>query len=491
MQPVASAKSSSLSQTKQHHEHPKFDRIMLSKIEIAQDKMVDLLHDFQSMAQNCNEPAFFNKCAEHIQEALQSITTDSLGAEEITGPINWALFGERLLHRRTEAKLTQKEIGARVGVSATFVRFIENGSKSPSRATLLRLLAVPELKLKVSDVVRRSPDDEDIGWMPNSMLSPRYDPVTMVREMTGVLNGSGGQLEQSHLYLDPQSAADWMASCNAAAYIAAYRSSLSFETIAKEIAAHAGKSILEVNALGCGDGRTEVMLVQHLANHLQKPSKIRLNLIDISHSLLNVAHKHAYETLQGIPVYAVHGNFHDLPRFPRGPLKSKPTSRLYTMMGYTMVNLHDEIRFFRDTLSSCESGDLFLADTLIAYAPPENPDEIQRLDPALKAGEVRLSHAAWLGGPIRRYCAGAVDVKFSLELDTRCPVPGSYGLDFIATVKMAGGKPDRRFLMWKTRRYDPQKLADTLDAVGWEPKQILIYGPDGTKNLAALLFRKR
>ena len=118
MQAVASARSSSLSPTKQHNEHPKFDRIMLSKIEIAQDKMVDLLHDFQSMAQNCNEPAFFNKCAEHIQKALQSITTDSLETEEITGPINWPLFGERLLHRRTEAKLTQKEIGARVGVSA-------------------------------------------------------------------------------------------------------------------------------------------------------------------------------------------------------------------------------------------------------------------------------------------------------------------------------------------------------------------------------------
>ena len=72
MQAVASARSSSLSPTKQHNEHPKFDRIMLSKIEIAQDKMVDLLHDFQSMAQNCNEPAFFNKCAEHIQKALQS-----------------------------------------------------------------------------------------------------------------------------------------------------------------------------------------------------------------------------------------------------------------------------------------------------------------------------------------------------------------------------------------------------------------------------------
>jgi len=161
------------------------------------------------------------------------------------------------------------------------------------------------------------------------------------------------------------------------------------------------------------------------------------------------------------------------------------------MLGYTLVNLEDEVRYFRDTLSGCESGDLFLADILIAYASPEQPDEIRRHDPALRTGEVRLSHSSWLGGPIRRYCAGATDVKFSLELDTRCPVPGSYGLDFIATVKLSGGKPDKRFLMWKTRRYDAQKLADTLSAVGWEPKEILTYGPDGTKSLALLLFRKR
>ena len=70
-------------------------------------------------------------------------------------------------------------------------------------------------------------------------------------------------------------------------------------------------------------------------------------------------------------------------------------------------------------------------------------------------------------------------------------MPGSYGLDFIATVKMFGDKPDRRFLTWKTRRYDPQKLADALSAVGWEPKELLTYGPDGTKSLALLLFRKR
>jgi len=83
-----------------------------------------------------------------------------------------------------------------------------------------------------------------------------------------------------------------------------------------------------------------------------------------------------------------------------------------------------------------------------------------------------------------------LDLRFSLEIDTRCPIPGSYGLDFIATVRMAGGKADRRFLMWKTRRYDPQKLADTLATVGWEAVKILQYGPEETKNLAMMLFRK-
>ena len=82
-------------------------------------------------------------------------------------------------------------------------------------------------------------------------------------------------------------------------------------------------------------------------------------------------------------------------------------------------------------------------------------------------------------------------MKFNLELDTQCPVPGSYGIDVIATVTMSGGKPQRRFLMQRFRRYDPQKLADTLAAVGWEQQAIFLYGADDSKSLAALLFRKR
>jgi hypothetical protein len=45
--------------------------------------------------------------------------------------------------------------------------------------------------------------------------------------------------------------------------------------------------------------------------------------------------------------------------------------------------------------------------------------------------------------------------------------------------------------MQRFRRYDPQKLADTLAAVGWEQQAIFLYGADDSKSLAALLFRKR
>lgn len=98
-----------------------------------------------------------------------------------------------------------------------------------------------------------------------------------------------------------------------------------------------------------------------------------------------------------------------------------------------------------------------------------------------------------MAGPLRRYCRGLSDVDFHLELDTRCPVPGSYGLDFIASVKMQNGQPDRRFLMSRTRRYDPQKLAESLAGVGWHPELTVPYGQgaDGQPTLALMLFRKK
>jgi hypothetical protein len=170
------------------------------------------------------------------------------------------------------------------------------------------------------------------------------------------------------------------------------------------------------------------------------------------------------------------------------PLRGR--SRLYAMLGGTLLNLTDELRYFRDTLNCCAPGELFLCDVLIARAPTTDRQKILKLDP-IGDGRLRPSHATWLSGPIRRYCQGAEEVDIRWELAPSGGVPGSYGFDAIARVKMRDGRPDRRFLMWRVRRYDPKLLSDSLAELGWKTIERIDYGPDGKKTLALMLLQKQ
>lgn len=58
------------------------------------------------------------------------------------------------------------------------------------------------------------------------------------------------------------------------------------------------------------------------------------------------------------------------------------------------------------------------------------------------------AHATFFSGPIRRYCEDVVDVKLELELNTTCPVPGSYALEVMANVKLTG-KREKRFSVFR------------------------------------------
>lgn len=456
-------------------------------IEPIQLRLVEMLHEMQKGS--TEGVSNLREAARYVQKALRLLGESDDSAE--LGPIDWAAFAGRLKERRQAADLSQEDLAAQVGVSATTIRNLENQRKRPGRSLMLKLLAVPQLDLRVSDIQLDAELNPGAPWTPTSWFAPKYDPVAMVSDMVEVLNGEGGQVEQTLLYFDPQSAADWMATCNSSSYISSYRTNLPFEPVARQVARVSGGAPLVVNALGCGDGKTEVMLVEQMLPHLPAASKLDLFLVDISHALLNAADKHAAERLREVRVRTLHGNFHELPRYPM-LTQPRDRRRLYTMLGGTLVNLRDELRFFRDTLSCCASGDWFLCDILVAYGSPDEPEQIRRTDPAL-LNKVRPAHASWLAGPLRRYCRGIADVEFHLELDTRSPIPGSYGLDFIATVKMHGGLPDRRFLMWKTRRYDPRQLAESLESVGWQAELTLPYGPefDGRKMMALMLFRKQ
>ena len=495
MQQSAATQSSELDRLDMDPEHvmppelPTQDSALedsVGQLSRVQSKLVDTLHALQLLPPHLVKD--HNRAVRAIQEALTLVgdTDDS----EAIGPIDWVKFGERLQKRRTAAGLTQEWLADRVGVTGTTIRQLEHHTRRARRSLMLKLLAVPELNLRVSDIELSAEMSAGYRHTPTSWLGPTYDPVSMVTQLAETLNGQSGQLEQTLAYIDPQSAKDWMATCSAPEYSSTYRDSVPFAAMARKIAHHVGEQALTVNALGCGDGRVEAVLTKHLQQNLRMPKQTELFLLDVSHSLLNAAYRHCCEALPEIRTYTIHGSFLDLPKMPMLVTPLRGRSRLFAMLGLTLVNLNDELRFFRDTLSCCAPGELFLCDLLIACAPANDRQKILKLDP-IGDGKLRPSHETFLSGPIRRYCQGAEDVDIRWELAPSGGVPGSYGFDAIARVKMRDGRPDRRFLMFRVRRYDPKLLSDALADLGWKTIERIDYGPDGKKTMALMLLQKQ
>ncbi len=151
---------------------------------------------------------------------------------------------------------------------------------------------------------------------PNCWLTPEYDALKLHGELTMLLNGRGGHLEQTYLYLDPSSAAAWYSIAEQEVYTLA-RKLMPMDRIAECIAERAGGVGLDVIGLGCGDGKDEVRLTQSLLERHGNPN-LRLYLLDISQPLLCAAYRYAAEVLaecSSVSVCAIQGNFHNLQRY--------------------------------------------------------------------------------------------------------------------------------------------------------------------------------
>ncbi len=310
-----------------------------------------------------------------------------------------------------------------------------------------------------------------------ALFMQAVDSKKLIDEMAEIVNSPGGALEQTCMYLDDQSAGDWMRLCGSAAYQEAYRSMPS-GTVAEKLAPRIGGRGLDVIALGCGDGRSEVRLVEALSAK-RGFTDLRLHLLDISHTLLTVANEHANERLagMGVEIKTLHGDFHHLARYgmllPQAETMNR--RRLYTMLGSTVANLNNEVSFFRDALSLAAPGDLCLLDFQVILAKPEQPDEIRRKEPALVGGPSD-NHKRWLSGPIRRYAENLKSWEIKVELNTMCPVPGSYELVVNAQVERGNGA-QQRYMIFRLRRYDPAGLQKCLASLGWRVLMTLTYGP--------------
>jgi len=431
------------------------------------------------------------ECLLFLQKALTSISDEDEVWPDPSVNIDWTEFGRILKLRRQQARLGQKEVAELVDVSESMVRFIEAGQKRPSRKLLLRLLALPQLNLHLDDLLGESGQP---GVIPTLWMSPQYDPRQLITALVERLNGSGCSLEQTTAYLDATSAVDWLATCNTPNYLALFSNTEAMEAVAQRVAERCGAGGVDVIALGSGDARREVRLVECLLAHTARRNikDIRVFLLDISHMLLTEGHKYATAKIGSSVkhLFALHGDFHELAQYPlfgQGDLRSR--CRVFTLFGGTMANLDNEVRFFRDTMSAAGPGDFFVTDYANTYAPADDPERIRELDPPLRTG-VLPAHKTWLSGSILRHTKGVRAVDISIELNTDCTVRGSYELVFVATVTMEKGIPSRRFVVWRVRRYNPNLLEECLSRTGWSPELRIPYGGNERSNLTLALLRK-
>jgi transcriptional regulator with XRE-family HTH domain len=433
----------------------------------------------------------------HKEYPSEALPPDMASGDGALEPERVQEFGVRVANARKAAGLTRPALARLAGLSEKTIWNVENGKIIPTHATVLRLLFVKELGLTSEQVPWQQKGALDFGAAPNCWIAPGYEPLKMFTDLFEVLNGPGGSVEQTFVYLDHQSAVNWYSLCNQSFYAAKYRARVPLDAMARRILEFARHGRLDVMALGSGDGKQETRLVEHLLNwadESRRAADVRLFLLDVSQPLLSAAYQHAAQTLgkrAGVGVQAIQGDFHQWPRYTQlhHSAERGHRRRLISLIGLTIGNLENEARFFQHTLVGLAPDDLLLLDCLVAVDDPARPDAIRRKDPALLNGP-SPEHRAWLSGPLWRYCQDVQDVELQYSLAIPCTVPGSYGIDVVAKVHLREGQ-HKRFALFRFKRYDPDRLAEVMRHLGWELLDSATYGPEGPTPFAALLlFRK-
>lgn len=394
--------------------------------------------------------------------------------------------GERLKAARDRLGLSQVAVAQKSGLSERTIKNLEAGMGQPSQETLSRLLwllALPEGRPAASAELR-----------PNSWLAPQYDCAKLNEELSSAVNGTGGTIEQTLLYVDPKSALAWLEISRSSRLVEQFWDRCPVAQIAEHIASALlaeGAASAEVIALGCGDGRNEIRLTDRLREGAAR-LPLRLCLLDISHLLLTEANNEAQRMLGGreVEVVTLHANFHRLARYPELNGASGPRPRrIWTLFGYTLSNLEAEPPFF-DTLEACaQTGDWLLLDFQLTHAPAEQPELVRARDPGLRPDAPVADHLRWLTSPFVKLCRDYAGMEVVRLLDTAVPVPGSYAINWRAEVRLRTGQT-RVFGLARSRRYDAGRLTEWLVGRGWGRPTVLTYGAGEQPRQAVLLLQR-
>ena len=102
----------------------------------------------------------------------------------------WQHFGALLRDRRNAAKLSRVALAQRAKLSDATIKFIETARHPPSRATLIRLLSVAELRLTWGEVPgqhQSSAEQQDMPAPSPPLASgePEPDPARFLMNLIG------------------------------------------------------------------------------------------------------------------------------------------------------------------------------------------------------------------------------------------------------------------------------------------------------------------
>lgn len=427
-----------------------------------------------------------NRQTDELARQLRAVVP-LLTAHDASGAESGHLLGLLVRRRRGQAELLLEELAKRAGLCKNTIHNIEHSAHVPSPETLRRLFNVSELGLSPVDLQPPAPPD----WSPNSWVSQDYNPVQMIAELQRLVNGPGGSIEQTFLYLDGQSASDWLSICSTETFSDSFRKTRPLQEVAAQVNQLTRGFPLDVNALGPGDGKSEIAFVSHLLDVASEPG-MRLQLLDISHPLLVASLTLAAQTFAGRPLYliALHADFHKLSMSEpmQAGAEAATRRRVYTLLGYTLPNLENEVKFF-ESLSACAApGDVCVVDIQTAYADSDDPDEIRAKDPAF-SNMPPPNYLKFGTGPLWRYGRGIRDIRCHFELGMECLIPGSYEINLIAKVEMLTGQ-EKRFVLGRFKRYDPKRLGESLRARGWIPEWSKMYGGPTGKAAAVMALRR-
>lgn len=382
---------------------------------------------------------------------LQKRAEDCLDQVSVGKTATPALSAQQIRQHREKLGWTRAELAARSGLCASTIRNIEMGRHRPTSPTANAV--------SMALTAGSKPTDPGFALVHNP-IRPVPDQLALRRALSGV----GGYLEPSLVLADPLCASVAMALRNRQDI---EEQRLLFTDIAQILYRVSQGQPFDIWLLGCSDGKHEIALIECLL--AAGFGDLRVLLIEESSCLLDLATQHAVTQLgneKGVSLRSVQMGLSDLPLICFGRTTRR---QLFCLLAPRFGLCDGEIGMLRQALTHARPSDLLLLG--FERIPCRHTNTQDKLWAELEAignsgtNQPLLHRLA--EQVFRRHEPTVQKMIVDAVLDqATCSVPASYAVTLRVKICAADGI-SKTFSLWRSKRYESQRLAETLFAEGY------------------------